>query len=127
MSASELEPETFRPRFHSSSVKEYADCSTYVRRKQRPEFRRSDDTLSGELRKRPSVPTRSQTAGVPGFSAHIATALKETGHWPLDCLEDIFYMPDEDHAWNLQDMLLAVCHLCRTLRSTGLSLSTISI
>ncbi|MDQ2776539.1 MAG: ATPase [Acidobacteriota bacterium] len=41
-------------------------------------------------------------------------SLKETGRWPLDCLEDIFYMPDENHAWNLRDMLLAVCHLCRT-------------
>ena len=41
-------------------------------------------------------------------------SLKERGHWPVDCLEDIFYMPDRDHEWNFQHMLLAVCHLCRT-------------
>jgi hypothetical protein len=42
-------------------------------------------------------------------------SLKETAPWPRDCLEDIFYVPDADHEWNIQQMLLGVCHLCRTV------------
>lgn len=31
-------------------------------------------------------------------------------------MDDIFYMPDQESEWNLQDMLLAVSHLCRTIQ-----------
>lgn len=41
-------------------------------------------------------------------------SLKETVDWPVDGYDEIFYMPDTDHEWNLRDMLLAVSHLCRT-------------
>jgi hypothetical protein len=41
-------------------------------------------------------------------------SLKEKAQWPKDSLDDIFYMPDEDYEWNLQHMVLAVSHLCRT-------------
>jgi hypothetical protein len=43
-------------------------------------------------------------------------ALKGKAQWPSDSLDDIFYMPDQDHEWNLQDMLLAVSHLSRTIQ-----------
>ncbi len=41
-------------------------------------------------------------------------SLKNTANWPRESLDDIFYMPDEEHEWNLQHMLLAVSHLART-------------
>jgi biotin carboxylase len=40
--------------------------------------------------------------------------LQDTAKWPRESLEDIFYMPDDAHEWNLQHMLLAVSHLART-------------
>jgi hypothetical protein len=42
-------------------------------------------------------------------------SLKDTAKWPRQSLDDIFYMPDEEHEWNLRHMLLAVSHLCRTI------------
>jgi hypothetical protein len=42
-------------------------------------------------------------------------SLQHTAKFPLESLDDIFYMPDRDHEWNLQDMLHAVSHLCRTI------------
>ncbi len=41
-------------------------------------------------------------------------SLQDTAKWPRDTLDDIFYMPDDEHEWNLQHMLLAVSYLCRT-------------
>lgn len=43
-------------------------------------------------------------------------SLKDKAHWPREELDDIFYMPDLEHQWNLQDMLLAVTYLCRTIQ-----------
>jgi biotin carboxylase len=43
-------------------------------------------------------------------------SLKETANWPRESLDDIFYMPDQDHEWNQQHMLFAVAHLCRNIR-----------
>lgn len=43
-------------------------------------------------------------------------SLKHTAKWPHESLDDIFYMPDEEHEWNLQHMLLSVSYLCRTNR-----------
>jgi biotin carboxylase len=40
--------------------------------------------------------------------------LREKAKWPHEILEDIFYMPDSDNQWNLEHMVLAVSHLCRT-------------
>ncbi|MBV9301959.1 MAG: ATPase [Acidobacteriaceae bacterium] len=40
-------------------------------------------------------------------------SLQHTAKWP-EGLDEIFYMPDKEHEWNLRDMLLAVSHLCRT-------------
>ncbi|HTU44132.1 MAG TPA: hypothetical protein VMF91_03680 [Bryobacteraceae bacterium] len=42
-------------------------------------------------------------------------SLKEKAKWPRKSLDDIFYMPDVENVWNLQDMLLAVTYLCRSL------------
>lgn len=41
-------------------------------------------------------------------------SLKEKAHWPREALDDVFYMPDEEHQWNLQHTLLAVSHVYRT-------------
>lgn len=42
-------------------------------------------------------------------------SLKEKAAWPRESLDDIFYMEDRDHEWNLQDMLKGVSHLARTV------------
>jgi biotin carboxylase len=43
-------------------------------------------------------------------------SLKEKAKWPRQSVDDIFYMPDVENVWNLQDMLLAVTYLCRTIQ-----------
>lgn len=43
-------------------------------------------------------------------------SLKEKAKWPRESLDDIFYMPDVEHEWNLQDMLMAVTYLARTIQ-----------
>ncbi len=42
-------------------------------------------------------------------------SLEHTADWPRDSLEDIFYMPDSENEWDLQQMLRAVSYLCRTI------------
>lgn len=41
-------------------------------------------------------------------------SLQHKAKWPHESLEDIFYMPDAENQWNLEHMVLAVSHLCRT-------------
>lgn len=41
--------------------------------------------------------------------------LEHSSEWPRDSLNDIFFMPDKEYEWNLQDMLYSVAHLCRTI------------
>lgn len=43
-------------------------------------------------------------------------SLQNKAKWPRESLDDIFYMPDQEHEWNLQEMLYAVSHLCRTIQ-----------
>ena len=43
-------------------------------------------------------------------------SLKDKAKWPRESLDDVFYMPDREHEWNMQDMLLAVSYLCRTVQ-----------
>ena len=40
--------------------------------------------------------------------------LKEKAHWPLDSIDEIFYMPDDKGEWNRQDTIKAVSFLART-------------
>jgi len=42
-------------------------------------------------------------------------SLEHTAKFPREHLDDIFYMPDQEHEWNLQHMLHAVAHLARTI------------
>ncbi len=42
-------------------------------------------------------------------------SLQHTAKFPRESLDDIFYMPDREHEWNLEHMLHAVSHLCRTV------------
>jgi hypothetical protein len=59
-----------------------------------------------------------QQAKRQGCRVFLLTSLALNGKakWPFESLDDIFYMPDQDHEWNLQDMLLAVSHLSRTIQ-----------
>ena len=41
-------------------------------------------------------------------------SLRDKAQWPMESLEDIFYMPDTDKAWNRNDTILAISHLART-------------
>ncbi len=41
-------------------------------------------------------------------------SLKDTAQWPRESLDDVFYMPDEQKMWNLEDTLKAVSYLART-------------
>ena len=41
-------------------------------------------------------------------------SLRETAQWPIESLEDVFYMPDQDKTWNRNDTILAISHLART-------------
>ncbi len=43
-------------------------------------------------------------------------SLKDKAQWPQDCLEDIFYLEDHDHEWDLHDMLKGVSYLARTVQ-----------
>ncbi len=43
-------------------------------------------------------------------------SLKDKADWPLESLDDIFYLPDRDHEWDLQEMLKGVSHLARSVR-----------
>jgi biotin carboxylase len=40
-------------------------------------------------------------------------SLKDTAKWPLESIDEIFYMPDEQHVWNREHAILAVSHLAR--------------
>ena len=41
-------------------------------------------------------------------------SLKEKARWPAGSVDEIFYMPDNDHAWNREDTVKAVSFLART-------------
>src|SRR6202050_5330399 len=41
-------------------------------------------------------------------------SLQDKAQWPRESIDDIFYMPDRDKAWNRNDTLLAISHLART-------------
>ncbi len=43
-------------------------------------------------------------------------SLQHTANFPRASLDEIFYLPDQEHEWNLQEMLHAVSHLCRTIQ-----------
>ena len=40
-------------------------------------------------------------------------ALKDKAEWPTDSIDEIFYMPDQQMAWNPEHTRLAVSHLTR--------------
>ncbi len=41
--------------------------------------------------------------------------LRDSHHFPTDAIDEIFYMPDVDGAWNREHTLNAVAHLARTI------------
>lgn len=41
-------------------------------------------------------------------------SLKEKAQWPAGSVDETFYMPDDDHAWNREDTVKAVSVLART-------------
>jgi hypothetical protein len=51
-----------------------------------------------------------------GCSVLLLTSLKlkDTARWPLDSIDEIFYMPDQNHEWSRQDTIKSVSFLART-------------
>ena len=41
-------------------------------------------------------------------------SLKETARWPLESIDEIFYMPDAQNVWNRADVLKAITFLARS-------------
>ncbi|MGI8744609.1 MAG: ATP-grasp domain-containing protein [Bryobacteraceae bacterium] len=41
-------------------------------------------------------------------------SLQHTARWPVESVDEIFYMPDQDKSWNRADTLLAISHLARS-------------
>jgi len=41
-------------------------------------------------------------------------SLKEKAQWPANSIDEIFYMPDNEHGWNREDTVKAVSFLART-------------
>jgi biotin carboxylase len=41
-------------------------------------------------------------------------SLKDKAHWPAGSVDEIFYMPDNDHGWSREDTIKAVSFLART-------------
>ncbi|MBI4909722.1 MAG: ATPase [Acidobacteria bacterium] len=40
-------------------------------------------------------------------------SLQHKAAWPVEAIDNIFYMPDDNHVWNRDHTLYAVAHLCR--------------
>ena len=38
----------------------------------------------------------------------------QNGKWPREAIDDIFYMPDDNHKWNREHTILAISHLAKT-------------
>jgi carbamoylphosphate synthase large subunit len=53
-----------------------------------------------------------------GCSVYLLTSvsLKDKAEWPRESLDDIFYLEDREHEWDLQQMLKGVSHLARSVR-----------
>ena len=51
-----------------------------------------------------------------GCGVLLLTSLSLQGKaaWPVESIDEIFYMPDEDHTWNRADVLRAVSYLVRS-------------
>jgi biotin carboxylase len=50
-----------------------------------------------------------------GCRVFLLTSLSlKDADWPRESLDDIFYMPDRNKAWNRNDTILAISHLART-------------
>jgi biotin carboxylase len=41
-------------------------------------------------------------------------SLKDKAEWPLESIDELFYMPDQNHEWNRADVIKAVSYLART-------------
>jgi biotin carboxylase len=41
-------------------------------------------------------------------------SLQHKARWPLDSIDEIFYMPDQEHAWDRTQMIHAISYLART-------------
>ncbi len=38
----------------------------------------------------------------------------DNGVWPRDCYDEIFYIPDQDKAWDINHVMLGISHLAKT-------------
>lgn len=51
-----------------------------------------------------------------GATVYLVTSasLQHHAHWPMESIDEIFYLPDENKKWDLQGMLYGVSYLART-------------
>jgi biotin carboxylase len=51
-----------------------------------------------------------------GWAVVLVTSesIRHTAHWPLDAIDEIFYLPDQDQRWNPAHLRNAVSYLART-------------
>src|ERR1700761_3069657 len=59
-----------------------------------------------------------QQAKQLGCRVYLLTSLslKDKANFPRESIDDVFYMPDQDNEWIMQDMLHSVSHLSREMR-----------
>ena len=43
-------------------------------------------------------------------------SLKDKAKWPRESIDEIYYMPDVNHAWNKEHVILAISHLAKTVQ-----------
>lgn len=43
-------------------------------------------------------------------------SLKDKARWPVESIDEIFYMPDQEHVWNREDTLKSIAYLARQRR-----------
>jgi biotin carboxylase len=41
-------------------------------------------------------------------------SIRDKAKWPRESIDDIFYMPDNNHAWNREHVILAISHLAKS-------------
>jgi hypothetical protein len=49
-----------------------------------------------------------------GVALLTSLSLKDTARWPMESIDEIFYMPDRDHEWDRADTVKAVSYIART-------------
>src|ERR1035438_2530685 len=62
----------------------------------------------------PRSASRATPNGGCGVMLVTSLSLQGKAEWPAEAIDEIFYMPDQDHGWNRADTIKAVSYLART-------------